>query len=214
MGMMKYKLVAFDMDGTLVEGDSCWGVLHRHFGTQGAARKNLDAYERGEIDYPEFMRRDISLWKPSPHISQIERVLEGFKLKPNAAEVLVGICEKGYQTAMITGGLDLLAEKVAAMLGVKHVLANGLEVDEQGRLTGEGIFRVDPCFKHEVLDKLARELGFTLRECVAVGDSKYDVNFLKHAGFGVAIGNDMELAEVAEVVIQDSERFPQLLNYL
>ena len=210
-GRMKYKLVAFDMDGTLLEGDSCWGVLHRHFGTQGLARKNLRAYERGDIDYHEFMRRDISLWKPTPHISQIERVLGGFELKPNVAEVVARIHEKGYQIVMITGGLDLLAEKVASTLGVEHVLANGLEVDEEGHLTGGGIFRVEPCLKHEVLDKLARKLGFTLRECVAVGDSKHDVNFLKHAGLGVAIGADSELVKVADVVIRD---FPRLLDHL
>ena len=211
---MKYKLVAFDMDGTLVEADSCWGVLHRYFGTQAEARGTLDAYERGEIDYPVFMRRDISLWKPTPHISQIGRILGGFKLKPNAAEVVAEIHGKGYQIAIITGGLDVLAEKVADELGIDHVFANGLEVDEGGYLTGEGIFRVEPRFKHLVLEKLAAELDISPKRCVAVGDSRYDVNFLKHAGLGVAIGADSELLKVADIVIHDFEHFPQLLDYL
>ena len=211
---MRYKLIAFDMDGTLVEEDSCWGTLHRHFGTQEAARSNLVAYERGEIDYPEFMRRDIALWRPAPMLEQVRRVLTPNALAPNVERVVGEIHQRGYQTAIITGGLDLLAEEVARRLGIRNVFANGLAVDEHGRLTGEGIFRVEPRFKHEVLVGLVNELGINLQQCVAVGDSKYDVNFLKHAGLGVAIGVDSELAKVADVVIHDFEHLPQLLDYL
>lgn len=211
---MKYRLVAFDMDGTLIREGSCWGIIHRYFGTQGAALKNLEAYERGEIDYPEFMRRDIRLWQPPPHISKIERILSNFKLVPNVEKIVEQIRKRGYEVAIITGGLDLLANKVANILGISHVLANGLEVDERGYLTGEGIFRVEPYKKHEALAKLAEELGLTLEECVAVGDSKYDAKFLEYAGLGVAMGKDAVLAKVADVVLRDFTQFPQLLNYL
>jgi len=211
---MRYKLIAFDMDGTLVEEDSCWGVLHRHFGTQEGARRNLGAYERGEIDYPEFMRRDIALWKPVPTLEEVRRVLIPHRLAPNVERVVGEIRRRGYQTVVITGGLDLLAEEVVRKLGIRSVFSNGLAADEKGRLIGEGIFRVEPRFKHKVLVGLVDELGISLQQCVAVGDSKYDVNFLKHAGLGVAIGTDSELARVADVVIRDFEHFPHLLDYL
>lgn len=211
---MRYKLVAFDMDGTLVEEHSCWGIIHRHFGTQGAADKNLDAWEQGEIDYPEFMRRDIALWRPRPKLAQVEEILSDFRLAPNAPEVVSELCERGYQVAMVTGGLDILAEKVAERLRVEHVLANGLEVDGRGNLTGEGIFRVDPYRKHEALEALAEQLGVKMAECVGVGDSKYDVSLFEHVGLGVAVGRDEALAKVADVVIEDFEDFGLLLDYL
>jgi len=211
---MKYKLVAFDMDGTLIEENSSWRIVHHHFGTNMQAAVNLRAYERGEINYVEFMRRDIALWQPRPHISQIEKILAGLEPVPIAMNVVSEIRRRGYQLAMITGGIDILADRIAKQLDIPHVMANGLVTDDHGYLTGEGIFRVEPCQKHETLTKLAAELDATLDECVAVGDSKYDSNFLKHAGLAVAIGNDSVLTDVADVVISDIKHFPQLLNYL
>jgi phosphoserine phosphatase len=211
---MRYKLIAFDMDGTLVVEDSCWRALHVHFGTEEKARVNLEAYEKGVIDYPEFMRRDISLWQPLPTLEEIKEVLRRYELVPNVREVLGEIHARGYRTAIITGGIDVLAEEVARDLGIRHVMANGLEVDERGRLTGEGIFRVEPNRKDDVLERFAAKLRIGLEECVAVGDSKYDVKFLERAGLGVAIGGNPKLAKVADVVIEGFEHLPQLLRYL
>ena len=214
VGHMHYKLVAFDMDGTLVVEPNSWEIIHYHFRVMEKAAENLKAWERGEIDYPEFMRRDISLWKPRPRISQIEEILSDFKLAPNASEVVRGLHEKGYQVAIVSGGVDILAQKVANRLGIEYVLANGLETDGRGYLTGEGIFRVDPRRKHEALKGLTDRLGIRMGECVGVGDSKYDIGLLKNVGMGVAIGKDEVLARVADVVIEDFEDFGMLLDYL
>lgn len=207
-------MVAFDMDGTLVVEDSCWRGLHNHFRTGEKALLNLQAYEKGEIDYVEFMRRDIMLWDPLPTIGEIKKILDNYRLAPNVREVLDEIHKRGYQTAVVTGGIDILAEEVARELKIRHILANGLETDERGRLTGNGIFEVEPSRKDEVLSRLVEKLGVGLDECVAVGDSKYDVRFLKCAGLGVAIGKNPELLKVADVVIDDFHHFPQLLDYL
>ena len=211
---MKYKLVAFDMDGTLIEQNSSWRAIHSYFGVEEKARVNIEAYDRGEIDYPEFMRLDIKLWQPTPHISQIERIVSDFKLAPNAVDVVAEIRSRNYNIAIVTGGIDILAEKVARALNIDNIMSNGLEVDERGYLTGEGIFRVEPTMKHEALKRLTEKFDLTLADCVAVGDSKYDAKFLEHAGFGVAIGEDVVLAQVADVVIKDFRHFNQLLDYL
>lgn len=211
---MRYKLVAFDMDGTLILGDSCWGVIHRYFGTKGSANRHLRAYEAGEIDYPEFMRRDIALWRPVPTLQKIKDILSSYSIAPNVREVVGEVRRRGYLTAIVTGGLDVLADDVARDLGIPHVLANGLGADERGYLTGEGILRVEPSQKDGNLVQLARRLGVSPEECVAIGDSKHDAKFLKLAGLGVAVGDNVELARVADVVIKDFESFPQLLDYL
>lgn len=211
---MRYRLVAFDMDGTLILEESCWKIIHQKFGTVRAARKNLLAYDSGIINYEEFMRRDIALWQPAPTIDEIGKILSRYTFAPNVREVVREIVRRGFQTAIITGGLDILANNVARELGIPHVVANGLKIDGTGRLTGEGILRVEPRRKDRNLIQLARNLGISTEECVAVGDGTYDVNFLKKAGLAIAVGNNPDLVRVADVIISDFSHFSRLLDYL
>lgn len=73
MENMAFKAIAFDLDGTLVTERSSWWTLHRYFGTYEQSMQNMEFYEQGEITYDEFMKRDIGLWKPPPHVSTIKR---------------------------------------------------------------------------------------------------------------------------------------------
>ena len=51
---MKFKMIAFDLDGVLVEEPSAWWTLHHAFGSFEASKENLLAYEMGAIDYPNL----------------------------------------------------------------------------------------------------------------------------------------------------------------
>jgi len=55
------KLVFFDMDGVLLDTVSSWRYVHEYFGTTN--ERSIMPYLRGDIDYLEFIRRDVSLWK-------------------------------------------------------------------------------------------------------------------------------------------------------
>ncbi len=201
--LLKLKLIAFDMDGTLVKEPSSWTRIHRHFGVERSARNNMPLYETGKIDYEEFMRRDIALWPRELHVKDIDLVFSDYSLDPDARNVTARIRHLGYDVAIVSAGLDLLANKIAEALGLTSVIANGLQTDDRGYLTGRGVFRVDPLHKDVALETLLNGLGITLNECMSVGDSKYDLTFLQRAAFGVAVGNDPVLARVATHVIDD-----------
>lgn len=202
---MTYKLIAFDMDGTLLTEKSSWWELHRYFGTYELSLKNMEAYEQGKIAYDEFMRRDIMLWKPKPHINTIKKVLLNYKYVPNAKYVLDILKRRKYHLALVTTGLDILANAVASELGISHVLANGLVFDKKGYLTEKVIFEVDLLRKEKALQELVEKIGIQRDECICVGDSKYDINFLRCAGLGVALDGNEDLRKVADITINDLE---------
>jgi len=208
---MKYKLVAFDLDGTLLVGKSSWWKLHEYFGTIELSLRNMKDYEEGKITYDEWMRRDIALWKPIPHITTIEKILLDYTLAPKAEHVVETLREKKLYVAIVTTGIDILANSVASKLNVPNVMANGLVLDENGYLTNRVIFNVDLFDKHKAFIRLVKKIGIPRSQCVAVGDTKYDVNFLRSAGLGIACKKDRDLANVADVVITNLE---ELLNFV
>jgi phosphoserine phosphatase len=182
---LKFKMIVFDLDGVLVKEPSAWWTLHQAFGSYEVSKVNLRAYETGKIDYPEFMRRDISLWGRR-NIREIKGILQKFTLTRGALEACHILRGRGYRLAILSAGIDILARTVSKKLGIKIWAGNGLEIDDQGFLTGDGIFRVDLIAKHRALTELIAPLGIEISETVAVGDSKYDVPLMRASGAGIA----------------------------
>jgi len=201
--MESEKIIVFDMDGVLTEEISSWVAIHRYFGVENS--KNLKDYMNGEIDYQEFMRRDIATWPNKTHIREIEKVLSGLKIIPNAKETI---------KTLVSAGLDLLANRIGSYLSMDYIFANGLKTDKQGFLTGEGICRVDLIRKDKVLKNLAEKLKISLSNFITIGDSKYDISMLKAAGFAIAFNpKDEEIKKVADVVIENND-IRKILNYI
>jgi phosphoserine phosphatase len=181
------RLIAFDLDGTLVDIDSSWAEVHRHFGENNA--KALDLFNHDEIDDEEFIRRDIRIWwkhRPDLTVEDLEEILGTVRLMPGAKELFGAIHARGVQTAIVSGGIDILAKRVARELGVDLALANGFRVDGSGRLTGEGIVRVPIKGKEGVLAQVQRQLSVAPAETASVGNSDIDVGLFRRARIGIA----------------------------
>ncbi|MGI0013132.1 MAG: HAD family hydrolase [Nitrososphaera sp.] len=199
----RFKSVVFDVDGTLISEASSWVLVHNYFGTAAQAKQNLMRYEKGEIDYPTFMRSDISLWPKRLQLQDIKKILSKYTLDPDAKPVIEKLRSAGIKVVFISAGIDTLTEQVASVLAPDDYLANGLEIDDEGYLTGNGIFRVDLINKQEAMKKILDRLSCPYSACVAVGDSRFDVSMLKSAGCGVAFKAEKILEESAHYRIND-----------
>jgi phosphoserine phosphatase len=213
--MSKFDLVVFDLDGVLIDTKSSWEHVHSHFGVNND--ESLAAYLAEQIDDLEFMRRDISLWKSNKGrvaIDEIKRIIETAPLMPGAIETLKELKRHGITIAIISGGIDLMAQRITSLCEIDYVFANGLECDRNGILTGEGIAVVPVGKKDVTLKKLLKDTKIPPERVVAIGDGIVDVCMFEIAGLGIAFNpRDGYTIEGADIVI-DKKDLREILKYI
>ncbi len=209
------RLVAIDMDGTLVDIESSYHTVHAYFG-----ERNDDGLRRflaKEIDDAEFVRTDVRIWwkhRPDLTLEEIDEILAGAPLMPGAEALVRGLRSRGVTTAIVSGGIDLLAQRVARDLGIDVVLANGFAVDAAGRLTGEGIVRVPVLQKERVVAELQHRLGIGPSETASVGNSEIDVGMFRRSRVGVAFKPEDEAVRRGASAIVPGSDLSEVLEVL
>lgn len=204
-------LAGFDLDGTLLQHDSSWAAIHRHFGTEHLGAASLRLYTEGKIDYKEFMRRDISSWPRGVTRAEIEQVLSGYKVRKEAPGLLGELRRRGMKVALVTSGIDILAREVAAQLQMDYWVANGLRFDSRGMVKPHGIGRVDPTRKDLAYRRLLKKIGIPPEKTIAVGDTIYDLAFLKTAAMGFMLAHTTRVSDPAIIHI---DSLSEILDYL
>ena len=202
-------LAGFDMDGTLLEHDSSWVAIHKRFKTEHKGAASLKLYSQGKIDYKEFMRRDISSWPKGVTRGEIEEILSHYRLREDAKSTVEGLRKRGVKTALVTSGIDILAEDVAHELKMDHWIANGLKFGPGGIVLPYGIGRVDPTRKDLAYKRLLRRIGIPPKRTIAVGDTVYDLAFLKSAHMGFMLAHTTRVPDPEIIHI---ERLSEILG--
>ncbi len=185
------KVVVFDLDGVLVPFRSSWEFLHRYFGVvdDRARDENVELFYRGLISYKEWMRRDLALLTSRGCITR-EEVIKAFKtvkLRRGAKELSEYLVSKNVELAIVSGGVDVLAQLVGGELNIKRIYSNRLVFDEHGCLQPYGVEVVNPLKKDVVLEALSLELGIPLSRFMYVGDTLWDLCAFKKVGYPVVI---------------------------
>ena len=177
------RLVAFDMDSTLIQGEVI-DELARHAGVGSEVARVTESAMRGELDSSSPSRR-VALLKGLPE-STLQRVVEEIPLTNGAQRLVATLHRLGYKTAILSGGFTFFGRVLQERLGIDHLHANTLDIRD-GIVTGEVLPPiVDGEMKAACLEKIAVSEGLSLEQCIAVGDGANDLPMLRRAGLGIA----------------------------
>ncbi len=200
------RLIAFDLEGTLVKSVSSWVELHKRFGTWEKGKEYAELFFSGEIDYVKWAELDASLWKGHTR-DEILEWANSVEYMDGAKELIEFLKKNDFKIAILSSGLMCLAGRIARELRVDYVFANELLFDENGIVTGKVNPLVDFKSKGVILRELKDELKPELT--VAVGDGYNDISMFREADVAIAINphegvegdhNVESLREVKEII--------------
>jgi phosphoserine phosphatase len=178
------RLVAFDMDSTLIQAEVIDELAKMH-GVGDQVSAITASAMRGELDFRQSLTKRLSLLRGLP-ASRLQELLHTVQLAEGAQRLTSTLKMLGYKTAILSGGFTFFGKYLQSRLGIDYVFANELEI-ENGVLTG-GVASdiVDGKRKAELLDFIAKKENISLDQVIAVGDGANDLPMLNLAGMGIA----------------------------
>lgn len=209
--MTRYKLICFDLDGTLIDDTIfIWQTIHKHLGTDNHARRQAQQkFFNEEITYEEWAHHDVALWKQLGATQQhLREAIKPLKLMCGARETLTELKKQGYTLAIISGSLDFALEHVLPDYRhfIDHLYINKITFDLQGKIQEIIPTQYDLEHKATALKEIVEKEKITLKQCVFVGDHHNDIAVAKIAGLSIAFNSKSpELNAVCSVVIQEKD---------
>ena len=179
------KLLAMDMDSTLITIE-CIDELGDLAGCKTEIAGITAQAMRGELDYPQSLRKRVGLLAGLAETSLNRVYEERLRLTPGAEELLGACKQHGVKLLLVSGGFTFFTDRLKQRLGIDYTISNRLEAKD-GKLTGKVLGDiVDADAKAAKFRAVMAELGAKREETVAIGDGANDLRMMAESGVSVA----------------------------
>jgi HAD superfamily phosphoserine phosphatase-like hydrolase len=198
------RLVAFDLDGTLLRGPTICEVLAEKFGMLDRMRAIERLRDNADIS---AARQEMLNWYGNVPLAGLRAELTRVEIAPGAADAFKLLAARGVPTVIVSVTWTFAVEWFAHRFGAAAWVGTSV--------TSAGTIRhFWPHDKPVWLSGYASDLGIELAEVAAVGDSHGDVPMLAKVGHPVFVGAQLpaqishavhkpnaDLREIAETIL-------------
>ena len=178
-----FKLIAFDMDSTLINIE-CIDEIADAAGRKAEVAAITEAAMRGEItDFKDSLRRRLALLEGVSVASMEAVYTERLQINTGAKELIDTCQAAGLKVLLVSGGFTFFADRVKERLNIDFARSNLLEIKD-GKLTGNLIMQVwgeicDGEEKRRTVLATCNDLGITPQQAIAMGDGANDLPMMK-----------------------------------
>lgn len=196
---MKYKIVSFDMDGTLTIKTTCLQYYINKLGEEERAKELERRYRGHEIDDKEITDAYITMLKGVTRKQLLDWTNE-IPIMKHIASTVQKLKKLGLVVGIISVGPYFASEVYQKLFnfdfisGTKHVFKDGIHTGQISELLW-------PHDKPKLVESVCRQYRATMSEVIAVGDSRSDIALFEKVGFSIALNADENLRDKASAFI-------------
>ena len=177
-------IIAFDMDSTFIEEEGV-DEIARALGITEQIRELTQQAMEGKLDFNSSFTRRIGMLKGT-HIDVINGVCDRMTASPGIATILPLLKQKGFKTAIISGGLDIFTQRLQQKYQLDYVFSNTVEVRNHVLTDNISMPIMNAENKQKTLATFADTLQIPQQKIIACGDGANDIPMLMYAGTGIA----------------------------
>jgi HAD superfamily hydrolase (TIGR01490 family) len=205
------ELIIFDLDNTLIEGDSDrnWGqfLVEEKLVSEDyllESEKFYNSYYDGNLDIDSFLNFCLKPLKNNQmdKLIDIRKKFIDTKIKPiirdKAMIAVLGEIKKNNKVVIATATNSFVTRPIAELFSVKELIATEFEIINN-KFTGK--VKGVPCFREGKLDKVNEWLkshNYNLSDATFYTDSFNDLPLLEKSGKSIVVDGDDKLTLVAK----------------
>jgi phosphoserine phosphatase len=201
-----FRLVAFDMDSTLINIE-CVDEIAAVADRKAEVAAITEAAMRGEItDYKDSLRRRVALLAGVSEVALHRVDAEHLQFNPGVERFVQTCRAAGLATLLVSGGFTFFSDRVQQRLQLDFARANVLEI-ENGLLTGRMLDQpwgdiCDGDEKARMVREVCSQLDIDAAQAIAVGDGANDLPMMAVAGLSIAYHGKPAVRERAMISIE------------
>ena len=174
------RIAAFDLDGTLIRGQTACEAIAGGIGRLERMRE-FEQLRSNQIEQIKAAREEMAEWYSPFTFSDLCQHLTAIPVAPGVAEGFALLHDHGFRIAIVSLTWKFAVEWFANRFGADYFVGQGLST--------EGL--ITHFWSHEKglwLAGLAAELGVAMEDVAAVGDSRGDIPMLLSVGHRYWVG--------------------------
>lgn len=207
------RMVVFDFDGVLYDGDSHSVELAKNLGIQEEVGKILKDLRARKISFNDAIINSAKYWE-GVEVEKALKLMRELKLREGAEETIQKLKDAGYIIGLIScGGSNTALQAIKEKLGLDYVYSHSAEVVDgkfTGRLTGPV---VDAKKKAELFLKVSQDAGVQSSECAVIGNDEMDLPMFLEAKYSIAVNPSEGLKKYAKIILNIHD-MREILPYL
>jgi phosphoserine phosphatase SerB len=172
------------MDSTFIEEEGV-DEIARVLGISAQIAELTKQAMEGKLDFNSSFTRRIGMLKGT-HTDVINAVCDQMTASPGITTILPILKQKGFKTAIISGGLDIFTRRLQEKYQLDYVFSNTVEIRDCKLTDNIAAPIMNADNKQKTLERLAETLQIPQHNIIACGDGANDIPMLTYAGTGIA----------------------------